>query len=256
MSTTDLGRDPAEIPNLGRILASLVRWEHKSYYRWDPSGNKYVPNKTARYSSWPHDWTELERAFGINRRTLRRIWHEWRDTHPMWTTEKIGRGLVSWMKRNKRWPKTKEWCNSNKLCAWSTFNRSQSPDAVFRYVREALNLTPLQILTIPNVTARREAVEAAGGFDELLEKIKIDSKAPIKKVADDKYGTIWHLPGETMQNPMAILEVVNQTKEPDGSHAHHFLRIPPEIRNPHQAVAWSFGIESWNWNDFRMVKES
>jgi len=36
--------------------------------------------------------------------------------------------------------------------------------------------------------------------------------------------------------------VVNGTPDPDGSHRRYFLRVPPNVRTAHEAVAWTYGL--------------
>ena len=57
---------------------------------------------------------------------------------------------------------------------------------------------------------------------------------------DERFGTLWKrdMPGD---EPILIVEVVNRSPEPDGSFKHYGLRVPPELRTAHQAVAWTFG---------------
>jgi len=42
--------------------------------------------------------------------------------------------------------------------------------------------------------------------------------------------------------PIVLLEVVNSTREPDGSFKHYWLRVPPYMSTAHQASAWTFDI--------------
>lgn len=43
------------------------------------------------------------------------------------------------------------------------------------------------------------------------------------------------------EEPVVVVEVVNSTPEPDGSHRTYFLRVPPTMRTATAAVAWTFG---------------
>ena len=43
--------------------------------------------------------------------------------------------------------------------------------------------------------------------------------------------------------PLTVVEVVNSTPEPDGSHRRYFLRVPPDTRTAREAVAWTFGFD-------------
>ncbi|GAA2645547.1 hypothetical protein GCM10009864_04690 [Streptomyces lunalinharesii] len=42
--------------------------------------------------------------------------------------------------------------------------------------------------------------------------------------------------------PVVMVEVVNSTPEPDGTHRTYWLRVPPRTRTARQGVAWTFGI--------------
>ena len=50
-----------------------------------------------------------------------------------------------------------------------------------------------------------------------------------------------------------MVEVVNSTPEPDGSHATYWLRVPPDIRSAHAAVAWTFRL---NEGTYRPLAET
>jgi len=72
---------------------------------------------------------------------------------------------------------------------------------------------------------------------------------------DEVFGTLWRrsVAGE---EPLVMIEVVNNTPEPEGSYRHHFLRADPQLRPMHgdgtfgppqpltarNAVASSFGL--------------
>jgi hypothetical protein len=38
--------------------------------------------------------------------------------------------------------------------------------------------------------------------------------------------------------------VINATAEADGTHKHYFLQVPPELRTPREAVAWTYGMQA------------
>jgi hypothetical protein len=72
---------------------------------------------------------------------------------------------------------------------------------------------------------------------------------------DPAFGTLWRRTARG-DEPLLMVEVVNHTPEPDGSHKHHFLRVDPQVRpiladgsfGPPQAltarnaIAASFGL--------------
>ena len=47
----------------------------------------------------------------------------------------------------------------------------------------------------------------------------------------------------------AAVEVVNGTVEPDGSHRHYFLQVPPDVRSAREAVAWTYGLTEIQYLD-------
>jgi hypothetical protein len=91
----------------------------------------------------------------------------------------------------------------------------------------------------PNVELRRVMREAYG-----LERYLRDAGGSL--VSKDAYGRLWrlHRPGS---EALVMVEVVNATPEPDGSHATYWLRVPPDIRSAHAAVAWTFGRNEGNY---------
>jgi hypothetical protein len=55
-------------------------------------------------------------------------------------------------------------------------------------------------------------------------------------------GDPWRRPGTLAEEPVAYVEVLNTTPEPDGSRKTYFLRVPPTIETARAAVAWTFGM--------------
>lgn len=88
-----------------------------------------------------------------------------------------------------------------------------------------------------NALTRARLFEAVG-----IEKIVAEAG---EQVAVDDSGTLWRLHKEGwLGEPLVMVEVVNSSPEPDGTHRHYFLRVPPTIETARAAVAWTFGIES------------
>ena len=42
--------------------------------------------------------------------------------------------------------------------------------------------------------------------------------------------------------PIVMIEVVNRTREPDGSFKRYWVRVPPEMGTAREAVAWTFNM--------------
>jgi hypothetical protein len=58
---------------------------------------------------------------------------------------------------------------------------------------------------------------------------------------DERYGTLWrrNMPND---EPVVMIEVVNRTREPDGSFKRYWLRVPPNMPTAREAVAWTFNM--------------
>ena len=95
-------------------------------------------------------------------------------------------------------------------------------------------ITVAQIRGARNLEARRVMLERYG-----LDRYLRDADATL--VQADRYGKLWRceLPND---EPLAIVEVVNATPEPDGTYATYLLRVPPTVSSAKQAVAWTFGM--------------
>ncbi len=58
--------------------------------------------------------------------------------------------------------------------------------------------------------------------------------------ARDRFGTLYRL--DHRRAPIVLVKVRNATPEPDGTWKDYFLRVPPDVRTPREAVAWTFGV--------------
>ena len=61
-------------------------------------------------------------------------------------------------------------------------------------------------------------------------------------VAQDDFGKLWRSELRIDGEPLHVVEVVNSTPEPDGTHRRYFLRVPHD-RTAREAVAWTFGFD-------------
>ncbi|MGW1174607.1 DUF6745 domain-containing protein [Kitasatospora sp. NPDC002543] len=91
-----------------------------------------------------------------------------------------------------------------------------------------------RIRTEENAELRRVLLEHYG-----YERYLADSGA--EPVHRDETGVLWRivLPDD---EPVVMVEVVNSTPEPDGTHRTYWLRVPPSTRTARAGVAWTFGI--------------
>ncbi|MFJ6378796.1 DUF6745 domain-containing protein [Kitasatospora sp. NPDC092039] len=95
-------------------------------------------------------------------------------------------------------------------------------------------VTVERIRTEENAELRRVLLEHYG-----YERYLTDSGA--EPVHRDETGVLWRivLPDD---EPVVMVEVVNSTPEPDGTHRTYWLRVPPSTRTARAGVAWTFGI--------------
>lgn len=87
-----------------------------------------------------------------------------------------------------------------------------------------------------NATTRARLFEAVGVETLVLEHGEC--------IGHDDVGTLWRLDDEGWPEPVVMVGVVNSTPEPDGSFRDYFLRVPPTVQTPREAVAWTFGVEA------------
>lgn len=85
----------------------------------------------------------------------------------------------------------------------------------------------------PNLEVRGVMLRRLG-----VERYLRETKAV--RVARDEYGTLWRR-DRRHDAPLMAVEVLNSSPEPDGTFKTYFLRVPPNMKTPHEAVAWTFG---------------
>jgi hypothetical protein len=96
-----------------------------------------------------------------------------------------------------------------------------------------------------NAELRRVMLEYYG-FDRYLRD------AGATRVDQDGTGTLWRAEFDDDQ-PLIMVEVVNATPEPDGTHRIYWLRVPSDTRSAREAVAWTFGLAP---DEYRPLRET
>ena len=95
----------------------------------------------------------------------------------------------------------------------------------------------LQVLVrTPNLERRRLLLDRIG-YERFLDI------TDAKLVQQDDYGKLWRTALSVDGEQLTVVEVVNSTPEPDGSHRRYFLRVPPDC-TAREAVAWTFGFDN------------
>jgi hypothetical protein len=95
--------------------------------------------------------------------------------------------------------------------------------------------------------------------DFLLRRCMIEIMTPAQYVASggavpiarDETGILWRKQWWN-NDAWAAVEVVNGTAEPDGTYRHYFLQVPPNVRSPREAVAWTYGMTETEYTRLRV----
>lgn len=103
-----------------------------------------------------------------------------------------------------------------------------------RLILQRRSITISAIERQRNLELRRVMLDIYG-----LERYLRNSNARI--VGADRFGILYRK-RYTRGEPLQIVSVRNSTPEPDGTRKHYLLRVPPEVRTPREAVAWTFDM--------------
>ncbi len=95
-------------------------------------------------------------------------------------------------------------------------------------------LTPQRIRDEENAELRRVMLEYYG-YDRYL------TESEARPVHRDETGILWRI-ALVGDEDVVMVEVVNSTPEPDGTHRTYWLRVPPTTRTAREGVAWTFGL--------------
>ncbi len=119
------------------------------------------------------------------------------------------------------------------------------PDGLAHYAWKGIEV-PRVLIEVP------EAITVAAIDDEpdqILRRTMIDIITPRRfvemggavKVGQDDTGILWRRSWWSGDS-WAAVEVVNGSREPDGTRQRYFLQVPAEIETPRAAVAWTYGM--------------
>ena len=112
-------------------------------------------------------------------------------------------------------------------------------------IEEPASLTAREVLAMDDVEVRRVMIERMGNGSFLR-----DARA--QRVAEDEIGVLWRLdlPDD---EPLVCVEVTDSTPTADHTFRRHMLRVPPDVRSPREAVAWTFGVDT---DEYRPTAET
>ncbi|MEV7229238.1 DUF6745 domain-containing protein [Polymorphospora sp. NPDC051019] len=100
--------------------------------------------------------------------------------------------------------------------------------------QELPRLTVQRIRAEQNAEVRRVMLEHFG-YDRYLRESNAHA------MHRDECGVLWRI-NLSDDEPLVMVEVVNSTAEPDGTHRTYWLRVPPDTRTARGGVAWTFGL--------------
>jgi hypothetical protein len=105
-----------------------------------------------------------------------------------------------------------------------------------RVIEQPEALPASEVLAEPDPEVRRVMIERLGN-DRFLRD------AGATRVAEDETGVLWRvdLPDD---EPLLCIEVTNASPAPDATFRRYVLRVPPDMRTPREAVAWTFALDS------------
>jgi hypothetical protein len=114
-----------------------------------------------------------------------------------------------------------------------------------RVAEQLSSLTVAMIRDEANAEVRRVMLEHFG-FERYLRE------SGAERLHQDETGVLWRvdLPGD---EPLVMVEVVNSTPEPDGTHRTYFLRVPPDTRTARAGVAWTFGLSEEEYHPLQQT---
>jgi hypothetical protein len=114
-----------------------------------------------------------------------------------------------------------------------------------RAIEEPQVMTADEIMAEPDVAVRRVMIERVGN-ERFMREVGPE------RLAEDPAGILWRV--DLMDDePVVCVEVTNASAGPDGIYRRHMLRVPPTVRSPREAVAWTFGFSA---ADYQPTDES
>lgn len=254
------GRDPLEV---GRAVASLTNQTTGNSWIWRKAvenderniyGSRvklgdygYFRRSKDQRRRFPDE--QIMRLFGLTKKELAYCRDAWAQrAGPEVTRAELVKQTREFVRKNGRWPRAKDFRTDKsvpsermlyKHMSWNRINElgiwSGGLTRLYFEVAGKYKLTPKEVLAIPNVTVRRWAIERIGGIEKVVQHGEL--------IQQDDFGKLWKLPGDTAREPMMYIEVVNSTKNPDGTYDHYFLRVPPDSKTAREAVAWTFNVQ-------------
>jgi hypothetical protein len=121
------------------------------------------------------------------------------------------------------------WANGVGYYAWKGIIVDE------RLIMHHETITGKEILEEKNTEIRRIMIERMGA-----KKFLNEMKAEL--VEETELGKLWRVSVKGDED-VKIIEMVNSTPEPDGTHKKYYERVPPDMARVRQALAWQAQVE-------------
>jgi len=108
-----------------------------------------------------------------------------------------------------------------------------------RLIDEPESITIQEILFQKNVEMRRLLIERYG-------QARFEGETGAGLVHSDETGWLYRK-RVPFHESLCLLRVMNTTPEPDGTRKEYWLRVPPTMRTSREAVAWTFGLDAFQY---------
>jgi hypothetical protein len=119
------------------------------------------------------------------------------------------------------------------------------PDGFGMHAWHGMPIPDSVVDVLPHLTAERITAETNAELRRvMLEHFGYERYARefgATRQHEDDTGVLWHVAMDRDED-LAMVEVVNSTPEPDGTHRVYWLRVPPWVRTARQGVAWTFDL--------------
>jgi hypothetical protein len=119
---------------------------------------------------------------------------------------------------------------------WAPFTPPES-DALGEFLARMYRSDPRAVTSLVDGwvwsdSHRRLRAQISGG---LAAQVRLEVGAPVRlDLPDDE--------------PLVCVEVTDARPDAAGTFSYHMLRVPPDVRTPREAVAWTFGVEAGEYH--------
>jgi hypothetical protein len=148
-----------------------------------------------------------------------------------------------------KWDTLRQWRTlpaDHLLALEAPFQRPLLESVGFRPIIERAEIS--KIMSLSDIALRQDLIGATSA-QKFLDLSRRGGLEVQQIGAADDYGRLLSisLPDD---EDYRVVEVLNSTPEPDGSFKNYYLRVPPSIQSPREAVAWTFDLPESEYDPF------